>query len=95
MRLLGIFVTTKDILKSLMSVLCNDKKNPIFLWIYKPETVKQWEGSNPAAVILNTHKASTWPYLCLYFGEDIKSWSSKEGHRNDTGPGKQVFSIEA
>lgn len=41
MRLLGIFVTTKDTLKSLMSVLCNDKKNPIFLWIYKLETVKQ------------------------------------------------------
>lgn len=30
MRSLGIFVTTKDILKSLMSVLCNDKKTPTF-----------------------------------------------------------------
>lgn len=91
MRLLGIFVTMEDILKSLISVLCNDKKKTQL----SLETIKQREGSNPTAVILNTHKGSTWPYLCLFFGEDIKSWSSKEGHRNDTGPGKQVFSIKA
>lgn len=71
------------------------KKTPNFLWMRKPETIKQREGRNPTAVILNTHKASTWPYLRLFFAEDIKSWSSKEGHRNDAGPGKQVFSIKA
>lgn len=60
----------------------------------KPEDIKQWEGSNSAVVMHSTHKASTWPYSCLQFRDDIKSWSSKEGHRNDTGAGKQGFPVE-
>lgn len=50
---------------------------------------------SPAAVMHSIHKTSTRPYLCLCFGEDIKYCSSKEGHRNVMGPGKQDFSIRA
>lgn len=41
------------------------------------------------------HKTNTQPYWCLCFGEDIKYWISKEGHRNFMEPGKQDFSIRA